>query len=280
MTKTFATLGLSLGLAVLSMGSALAYNTNLSSTGTTRYAQADVQIGSYAKPGQSMGATLVNDSYANTSFWVYCIDPLTTSKLSNTYATSSLDAFMGVTLGANGSATSGNGASSGYKTLYTSGSYATADNYEYQSGTVALYNNLVELYNYAYKDSLTSNTKSAAFQYVLWELLGDASSNVADPTKNGGAYIGASSNSAYEAVRTQAEKYLDALNNANESFWTSSLGLTKSAYNFTVYKSTSSPSSQAFVSVTDKVSNVPEPGSIALAFAAFGAVAYTRRRKQ
>ncbi len=277
MTKTFATLGLSLGLAVLSMGSALAYNTNLSSTGTTRYTQADVQIGSYAKPGQSMGATLVNDSYANTSFWVYCIDPLTTSKLSNTYATSSLDAFMGVTLGANGSATSGNGAASGYKTLYSSGSYAVADNYEYQSGTVALYNNLVELYNYAYKDSLTSNTKSAAFQYVLWELLGDGNSGAADPTKGGGAQF---SNLNYESVRTQAEKYLDALNNANESFWTTGLGLSKSAYNFTVYKSTSSPLSQTFVSVTDKVSNVPEPGSIALAFAAFGAVAYTRRRKQ
>lgn len=277
MTKTFATLGLSLGLAVLSMGSALAYSTNLSSTGTTRYTQADIQIGSYAKTAQSMGATLVNDSYANTSFWVYCIDPLTTSKLSNTYATSTLDAFMGVTLGANGAATGGNGASSGYKTLYTSAPYSNPDSYEYQSGTVALYNNLVELYNYAYKDSLTSNTKSAAFQYVLWELLGDGNSGVADPTKGGGALF---TNLNYEGVRTQAEKYLDALNNANESFWTSSLGLTKSAYNFTVYKSTSSPSSQAFVSVTDKVSNVPEPGSIALAFAAFGAVAYTRRRKQ
>ncbi len=277
MTKTFATLGASLGLAVLCMGTAQAYNTSLSSTGTNRYGQADIQIGAYTKTGQSMGASLVNDSSASQQFWVYCIDPLTTSKLTSTYSTSSLDSFMGVTLNSGGAATSGNGAASGYKTLFTSAPYSTVDNYEYKSGTVSLYNNLVELYSYAYKDSMTSNTKSAAFQYVLWELLGDANSGVADPTKNGGAYF---SNTSYESVRTQAEKYLDALNNANESFWTSSLGLTKSAYNYTVYKSTASPSSQTFLAVSDKKSSVPEPGSIALAFAAFGAVAYTRRRKQ
>ena len=277
LTKTFSTLGASLGIAVLGMSSALAYNTSLSSTGTTRYGQADLQIGAYTKTGQTMGASLVNDSTAGKQFWVYCVDPLTSSKLTSTYSTASLDSFMGVTLDGAGTATSGNGAASAYKTLYTSSPYSTADYYEYKSGTVGLYNNLVELYGYAYKDSMTSNTKSAAFQYVLWELLGDAYSGAADPTKNGGAYF---TNTNYESVRTQAEKYLDALNNANESFWTSSLGLTKSAYNYTVYKSTASPSSQAFLAVTDKRSSVPEPGSIALAFAAFGAVAYTRRRKQ
>ncbi len=277
MTKTFATLGASLGLAVLCMGSAQAYNTSLSGTGTNRYGQADIQIGAYTKTGQSMGASLVNDSSASQQFWVYCIDPLTTSKLTSTYSTSSLDSFMGVGLNSSGAAVSGNGAASAYKTLFTSAPYSTVDSYEYKSGTVSLYNNLVELYSYAYKDSMTSNTKSAAFQYVLWELLGDANSGVADPTKSGGAYF---SNTSYESVRTQAEKYLDALNNANESFWTSSLGLTKSAYNYTVYKSTASPSSQTFLAVSDKKSSVPEPGSIALAFAAFGAVAYTRRRKQ
>ncbi|MBB2486865.1 PEP-CTERM sorting domain-containing protein [Mitsuaria sp. WAJ17] len=277
LTKTFATLGASLGFAVLSMGSALAYNTSLSNTGTNRYSQADLQIGAYTKGNQTMGASLINDSTAGKQFWVYCVDPLTTSKLTSTYATATLDSFMGVTLNSGGVATGGNGAASAYKTLFTSAPYSTVDNYEYQSGTVSLYNNLVELYSYAYKDSMTSNTKSAAFQYVLWELLGDAGSGVADPTKSGGAYF---SNTNFESVRTQAEKYLDALNNANESFWTSSLGLTKSAYNYTVYKSTSSPSSQAFLAVSDKPSKVPEPGSIALAFAAFGAVAYTRRRKQ
>ena len=277
MTKTFATLGASLGIAVLSVGSAQAYNTSLSNTGVNLHGKADVQIGAYTKTGQSMGASLVGDSSAGQQFWVYCVDPLTTTKLTSTYSTATLDSFMGVTLNAGGAATGGNGAASAYKALFTSSPYSTPDNYEYQSGTVNLYNNLVELYSYAYKDSMTSTTKSAAFQYVLWELLGDANSGTADPTKNGGAYFGSAS---YESVRTQAEKYLDALNNANESFWTSSLGLTKSAYNYTVYKSTASPSSQAFLSVAEKKSNVPEPGSIALAFAAFGAVAYTRRRKQ
>ncbi len=277
MTKTFARLGACLGIAVLGMGTAQAYNTTLSNTGTNRFTQADIQIGAYTKNGQSMGAMMVGDSTAGQQFWVYCVDPLTTTKLASSYATSTLDSFMGVTLNAGGTATGGNGAASAYKTLYTSGAYATVDNYEYQSGTVKLYNNLVELYSYAYKDSMTSNTKSAAFQYVLWELLGDAGSGVADPTKSGGAYF---TNTNYELVRTQAEKYLDALNNANESFWTTSLGLSKSAYNYTVYKSTASPSSQAFVAVSDKPSSVPEPGSIALAFAAFGAVAYVRRRKQ
>ena len=277
MTKTFAKLGACLGFAVLGMGTAQAYNTTLSNTGTNRFTQADIQIGAYTKNGQSMGAMLVGDSAAGQQFWVYCVDPLTTSKLASSYATSTLDSFMGVTLNSSGTATGGNGAASAYKTLYTSGAYATVDNYEYQSGTVNLYNNLVELYSYAYKDSMTSNIKSAAFQYVLWELLGDAGSGVADPTKSGGAYF---TNTNYELVRTQAEKYLDALNNANESFWTTSLGLSKSAYNYTVYKSTASPSSQAFVAVSDKPSSVPEPGSIALAFAAFGAVAYVRRRKQ
>lgn len=277
MTKTFAKLGLSLGIAVLSMGSALAYNTTLSSTSTNRHGQADIQIGAYTKNSQTMGAALVGDSTAGQQFWVYCVDPLTTTKLSSTYSTASLDSFMGVTLNAGGTATGGNGASSAYKTLFTNSVYGPADGYEYQSGTVNLYNNLTELYSYAYKDSLTSNTKSAAFQYVLWELLGDGSSGAANPTIGGGAYF---TTGSYESVRTQAEKYLDALNNANESFWTSSLGLTKSAYNYTVYKSTASPSSQTFLKVADKPGSVPEPGSIALAFAAFGAVAYTRRRKQ
>ncbi|HLO94072.1 MAG TPA: PEP-CTERM sorting domain-containing protein [Burkholderiaceae bacterium] len=277
MTKTLATLGASLGVALLSMGSALAYNTSLSGTGINVYGQADLKIGAYTRTGQIMGASLLNDSGAGQQFWVYCVDPLTTSKLTSTYSTASLDSFMGVTLNAGGTATGGNGAASAYKTLYTSGDYATPDNYGYQSGTVSLYNNLVELYSYAYKDSMTSSTKSAAFQYVLWELLGDGSSGATDPTKGGSAYF---SSTSYEGVRTQAEKYLDALNNANESFWTTSLGLSKSAYNYKVYKSTASPSSQTFLSVTSKPSGVPEPGSIALAFAAFGAVVYARRRKQ
>lgn len=280
MTKTFATLGLSLGLTVLSMGSALAYNTNLSDGGLNRYSSADLQIGAYTKTGQILGASAVNDSTAGQQFWVYCIDPLTTSKLTSSYSTTTLDGFLGVTLNASGVATGGDNAASAYKTLYTSGAYATADNYGYLSGTTSLYNKLVELYSYAYSDSMTSNTKSAAFQYVLWELMGDGNSGVADPTKQNGVSGGAYFTNLSSSVRTQAELYLDALNNANESFWTSSLGLTKSSYNFTVYKSIGTTASQTFVSVKEKSSNVPEPGSIALAFAAFGAVAFTRRRKQ
>jgi hypothetical protein len=279
MTKTFATLGLSLGLTVLSMGSALA-DTTLTGTGTNLFGKADIKIGDYTKNGQSMGASLVNDSAAGSQFWVYCIDPLTTSKLPTTYSTSSLDAFMGVTLDAGGSATTALAGATGYKTLYTSGAYSAADGYGFQSNTTGLYNRLVELYSYAYKDSMLSTTKSAAFQYALWELLGDASSTAGNPTLGGGAYFTTFSNSSYEAVRNQAEKYLDALNATTDAYWTDTLNLSKSAYNFTVYKSTGTTASQTFMKVSDKPAGVPEPGSMALLLAAFGAVAFVRRRQQ
>jgi len=243
-------------LACLGMGQAMAASTVLNTNGVKNTTTVDATFGSSAKT-VSAGAFQVKDSN-NDAFWVYCLDPLTAYKAGASYNTASLGDFL--TLG---------GANSSYNKLFTNPAYSGATPYAAQNTTTVL-NKLVSLYSHAYNDSLSSVTKSAAFQYAVWEIEGES----AYSSSKGGL------TTSTAGVKAQADAYLTAL---TDNTWTSVNGLNLSAtknYTYTAYVSSPLGGSQTFLRVTDASNKVPEPGSIALVSLALFGVAYTRRSKR
>jgi len=244
-------------VASLGMGQAMAASTVLNTTGVSNTATISATFGS-TNSSPSAGAFQVKDSN-NDSFWVYCLDPLTSYKASVTYNTASLGDFL--TLG---------GANSSYNKLFTNPAYSGVTPYAAQNTTTVL-NKLVSLYSHAYSDSLSSTTKSAAFQYAVWEIEGESAYS---------SSAGGLKTSSTGAFKTQVDAYLTALTN---NTWTSVNGLNLSAtknYTYTAYVSSPLGGSQTFLRVTDAPNTVPEPGSIALVSLALFGVAYTRRSKR
>jgi MYXO-CTERM domain-containing protein len=223
---------------------------------------------------QTMGAINVNDG--TSSFWVYCIDPLTAYGTPNTYAVSSLYSYL------NGGSYTAQFAQTGYTSK-------AANGYDDQN-TAGILNKLVDLYSHAYNDSLTSNLKSAAFQYAVWEVMGESSlggssgglryntSNVVGTTMPG-------------TFRSQVDAYLSALSTGSwGSVWNSATGTvgnylaSAATFTYTVYTPTPTSGSQAFLKVSSSTSTntgtpAPEPGTLALAAAALFGLGYTRRRQ-
>ncbi|MBY0235408.1 MAG: PEP-CTERM sorting domain-containing protein, partial [Burkholderiaceae bacterium] len=187
------------------------------------------------------------------------LDPLTAYKAGATYNTASLVDFL--TLG---------GTNSSYNKLFTNPAYSGVTPYAAQNTTTVL-NKLVSLYSHAYNDSLSSVTKSAAFQYAVWEIEGES----AYSSTSGGLKTATTG-----GFKTQVDAYLTALTN---NTWTSVNGANLSAtknYTYTAYVSSPLGGSQTFLRVTDAPNTVPEPGSIALVSLALFGVAYTRRSKR
>lgn len=255
-------------VASLGMGQAMAASTTLTTNNVSATTSVNTEFGgnTATAANTSAGAFQVTDS-SNTSFWVYCLDPLTTYKAGATYNTALLSDFLSL-----------GGSSSSYNQLFTKSAYtavaspnvSAANSYQAQNTTTVL-NKLVSLYSHAYSESLTSSTKSAAFQYAVWEIEGDSSYS---------STAGGLKTASTGAFKTQVDAYLSALTSGN---WTSVNGVNLSAtknYIYTAYASAPIGGSQSFLRVTDAPNTVPEPGSIALVSLALFGVAYTRRSKR
>jgi len=229
-----------------------------------------MKFGTKAAGSVGAGALWATETPGSSSFWVYCLDPLVGAKQSTQETPKGLTAFLG---------------SSSYFGAAAYGNVGSV--YVKQANTTIVQNNLVELYSHAYSDSLTNSTKSAAFQYAIWEILGETEANYG--TKVGGLLANTTVGNNDGAFQTQADAYLAALTNTSvteSAAWSSVNGANLSTaknFTYTVYTPNTTGSSQAFLGVvassTTNTSGVPEPGTGVLA--AMGALAWfgVRQRK-
>lgn len=233
----------------------------LTQSGSSLLQSEQLRFGNNAAANVNTGAFQVQQG-SGSPFWVYCLDPLDGFNNSpNTTSTMSLFSFL------NGGTYTAEFAQAGY-------AGAVAGGYTTQNTTTVL-NKLVDLYSHAYNDSLTSTVKAAAFQYAIWEIIGDSGYS----GTTGGLVYG--SGNADTTFKTQANSYLSAIS-GGATTW-ASLGLSTAAtFTYTVYTSNPEAASQNLLTVTSStVTNtgapVPEPGSLALAMAALLGLAFTRQ---
>lgn len=278
--KSTGRLSAQIAAVALTLGAGLAHAQSVTLSNSTvngssnKYEVEPVKFGSNSSSNTTMGAFAVNEG-SGASFWVYCLDPLTTANLPGTYTKTSLSAFMN-------DGTVSNGMRS-YTEQFASTPYtavqASYDDARLSGGsgtnktTIQVQGKIEELYSRAYADSLTSTAKSAAFQFALWELEGENKAGVSYSRLNGGLTTGSTDTAFTGAL----DKYLTALNTASGSAgdW-ASIGLGAiTNYTFTVYNSTSS---QNLLRVDKTSTGVPEPGTLVLAGAALFGIAYTRRK--
>ncbi|MDR3368491.1 PEP-CTERM sorting domain-containing protein [Rhodoferax sp.] len=232
-------------VAFLALGGIQAHASSTTLTGpvgTGLYKPETLQFGTKSSTTVETGAYQVKDSTGD-QFWVYCLDPLTYLTSGASYTTTSLSNFV----------------TTGYVNLFATSNYqqnGIAGKYDDSNTTpTVVLNKLTELYSHAYTDSMVSTTKSAAFQYAIWEIEGDTSGSYSAAT-GGLKYAGTDS-----TFLTQVNLYLNALNTGS---W-AAVGLGAiSNFVYTVYQSSPLAGSQTVMRVALASSNVPEPSSLLL----------------
>ena len=207
---------------------------------------------------------------AASTFWAYCIDPLTTSQLTTSYAAVSLGTYL-------------NGTTSSYyaQQIGRSGySGAGLSNSSTAQGIVL--GNIQELFSHAYNDSLANATNAAAFGIALWEIIMQDGGST-NPGNTFSVSTGRVRDTTGDAAALRAQQYLTALADAptEATAWTN-IGLGASAaWNYTVFYDCTSPFSQTFITVTSGTnSTVPVPGTLALVGLGLLGAARTRRARK
>lgn len=220
-------------------------------------------FGNLAERTVSTGAFEVKLASAPSSpFWVYCLDPLEGFTGGTTTSEISLFTYL-------------NGGQYVNQFAGTAYTQAVAGGYKNQNTTTVL-NKLVDLYSHAYLDSMNTPTKSAAFQYAVWEVIGGTDYS---GTSSNSLRYGANNNDT--SFKNAANAYLAGLSTGN---W-GSLAAVNNKFTYTVFTSDPSYASQNLLRVTASTTTntgapVPAPGTLALVSAAFAGLVYSRRRKQ
>jgi len=279
-TGRFASFGAA-ALFVVAAGSAYAQGattlTKTTGSGSSLIESHSLVFGNTSARDVGMGAWKVNEGTSNalgsSSFWVYCLDPLNNYVSPDTYDKVSLNNFV------NGYQATPGGPTMGYASIFAGTNYQAAGVkgiYDDSTTTTArVLSDLTNLFEHAYADSVTSSTKSAAFQFAIWEILGDGAGKTSDKKYYSAAYTnsGLDVNETGTSFKNQVDIYLAGLNGT----WAAGLSGTTN-YTFSVYNPNPSGSGQALIRAT--VRAVPEPGSLALVSLAVFGVVYTRRQSK
>ncbi len=260
-----------LAVASLALAAAGAQADNLSVTN----ASARSAVGSLNFSGGSAGAVSVNNIYIGSyqlsnSDWVYCLSPYTHTSGTTSFDKVTLNQFL-------------NGGGYAAQFALTVPNYVgLAPGYAAQP-TNAVLNNIVNLYNWAYADTLAASggltvaQKSAAFAVALWEIEGETQANW------GTGVGGLQSSGLAAAVTGYANTLLNTLKVGTAAAWNAAGFNTFTAYQFDVWQANPIASSQSFITVRtapDNRTGVPEPSTALLVAASALAFVGVRRRQK